>query len=110
MAHDAGEVVLVPFPYRDRQAERTRPGVVVSARAYNQHGDLVLAAITSHAPRFNTDFALQDWQVAGLQFPSTVRMLLATIASSRIVLPIGRLSDRDWTEIQIRVLRVFAWP
>ena len=48
MAFRAGDVVLVPFPYRDRLAERARPAVVVSADAYNQHGDVVVAAITSH--------------------------------------------------------------
>ncbi|HEV3262782.1 MAG TPA: type II toxin-antitoxin system PemK/MazF family toxin [Gemmataceae bacterium] len=110
MAVSAGDVVLVPFPYRDRQGGRTRPGVIVSAQAYNQQGDLVIAAITSHPPRFATDFALLDWSAAGLRFPSTVRMLLGTIADSRVVQQIGRLSDRDWAEVQARVRGVFAWP
>jgi mRNA interferase MazF len=110
MAWMAGDVVLVPFPYRDQLAERTRPAAVVSAQVYNQQGDVVVAAITSHPARFPTDYALQDWQAANLQFPSTVRMLLASAAISRIVLQIGRLSDRDWAEVQARVRQVFAWP
>jgi mRNA interferase MazF len=57
----SGDVVLVPFPYRDRLAERARPAVVLSDAAYNQCGDVVVAAITSHAPRVATDFALADW-------------------------------------------------
>jgi mRNA-degrading endonuclease toxin of MazEF toxin-antitoxin module len=44
MVFSAGDVALVPFPYRDRLAERARPAVVVSAKAYNQHGDVVVAA------------------------------------------------------------------
>jgi len=102
--------VLVPFPYRDRLAERARPAVVVSAQAYNQRGDLVIAAITSHPPRSPSDHALTDWPTAGLKIPSTVRMLLATVANSRILLHIGHLSDRDWSEVQTRVQAVFAWP
>jgi mRNA interferase MazF len=51
MEFDAGDVVLVPFPYRDRLAERARPAVVVSGVTYNRHGDVVVAAITSHAVR-----------------------------------------------------------
>jgi hypothetical protein len=31
MAFSGGDVVLVPFPYRDRPMERTRPAVVTSA-------------------------------------------------------------------------------
>ena len=42
MTFRAGDVVLVPFPYRDRLAERARPAVVVSADTYNQHGDVVV--------------------------------------------------------------------
>lgn len=58
MAYKAGDVILIPFPYRDRLAESTRPAVVVSGDAYNQQGDLVIAAITSHTPRFATDYGL----------------------------------------------------
>src|SRR5262249_12377115 len=57
MAFSAGDVVLVPFPYRDRSAERTRPAVVVSCLAYNQQGDLVIAAVTSHSPLGALDWA-----------------------------------------------------
>ena len=93
MVFSAGDVVLVPFPYRDRLAERARPAVVVSAAAYNQHGDVVVAGITSHALRVATDCAVVDWAVAGLKIPSIVRMLLATVASSRILLHVGHLTD-----------------
>jgi mRNA interferase MazF len=111
MAYEPGDVVLVPFPYRDRDATSTRPAVVVSCRAYNnQTDDLVIAGITSHPPRSSWDYELQDWSVAGLGLPSTVRMLLATVAVSRVQLAIGRLSDRDWLEVQQRIRCVFAWP
>jgi mRNA-degrading endonuclease toxin of MazEF toxin-antitoxin module len=108
MAFDAGDVVLVPFPYRDRLAERARPAVVVSAAAYNQYGDVVVAAITSHAPRVAMYVGLIDWATAGLKLPSTVRMLLATVASARILLHIGHLTERDWTQVQTRLRMVFT--
>jgi mRNA interferase MazF len=110
MAHEAGDVVLVPFPYRDRDTTSTRPAVVVSSSAYNQTDDLVIAAITSHPPRSSWDYELEDWSAAGLRIPSTVRMLLATVARSRVQLTIGRLIDREWAEVQQRVRDVFAWP
>jgi mRNA interferase MazF len=108
MAFDPGDVILVPFPYRDRLGERARPAVVVSSLAYNQQGDLVIAAITSHPPRFGTDYALTDWRAANLQVPSTVRMLLATVAETRVLLHIGRLTDHDWGEVQVRLRQVFS--
>ena len=108
MAFNAGDVVLVPFPYRDRLAERARPAVVVSAASYNQYGDVVVAAITSHTPRVAMDVGLVDWATAGLKLPSTVRMLLATVASARILLHIGHLTDRDWLQVQARLRMVFT--
>ena len=105
MTFSAGDVVLVPFPYRDRLAERARPAVVVSADTYNQHGDVVVAAITSHTPRVAMDCALRDWAAAGLKLPSTVRMLLATVASARILFHVGHLTERDWTEAK----HDYAW-
>jgi mRNA interferase MazF len=109
MAFNAGDVVLVPFPYSDRLAERARPAVVVSAAAYNQYDDVVVAAITSHTPRVAMDVVLVDWATAGLKLPSTVRMLFATVASARILLHIGHLTDRDWTQVQARLRMVFTW-
>ena len=108
MAFQGREVILVPFPFRDRLAEKTRPAVVISGAGYNQRGDLVIAAITSQPANWPTDFELQDWQIVGSQLPSTVRMLLATVAEQRVVHVIGRLSDRDWAEIQTRLQLVFA--
>ena len=108
MTLTASDVVLVPIPCRDKLAERTRPAVILSGRTYNQQGDLVVAAVTSHAARFPTDYRLLDWQQAGLQFPSTVRMLLTTVALSRVVLRIGQLSSRDWSEVQARLALVLS--
>lgn len=107
MAFQSGDVVLVPFPFRDRLAERTRPAVVVSADMYNQQGDVVVAAITSHSPRGVTDYALLDWRAAGLQLPSTVRMLLATVAEARVVHCVGQLTENDWAAVQGKLRLVF---
>jgi mRNA interferase MazF len=103
MAWNPADVVLVPFPFRDQLAERARPAVVVSSVTFNQTGDLIVAAVTSHPPRFPTDYPLQDWKAAGLRIPSTVRILLATIAESRVLHHVGRLSDPDWAEVVVRL-------
>ena len=108
MEFSAGDVVLVPFPYRDRLAESARPAIVVSDGAYNRQGDVVVAAITSHAVRFASDATLADWASAGLKMPSTARMLLATVASSRVLHHIGHLSAHDWAEVKSRLRLVFG--
>lgn len=110
MTYNAGEVVLVPFPYRDRLAEKTRPAIIVSGSAYNRQGSLVIIALTSQPPRLAMDYALQDWAAAGLKRPSTACMLIATIAETRVQLHVGQLSDRDRSEVRTRLLDVFTWP
>uniref|UniRef100_A0A7C2P034 Type II toxin-antitoxin system PemK/MazF family toxin n=1 Tax=Schlesneria paludicola TaxID=360056 RepID=A0A7C2P034_9PLAN len=106
MACSRGDVVLVPFPFRDRLAEETRPAVVVSGSDFNRSGDVIVAAITSHPSRGSFDVVLGDWKAAGLQRASTVRMLLATLAEGRIALTIGRLSAADLQRIDKAIDRV----
>jgi mRNA interferase MazF len=108
MAFNSRDVILVPFPFRDRLAEKTRPAVVLSGAGYNARGDLVIAAVTSQPARFPTDHELVDWQSTGLPQVSTVRMLIATVSDSRVVYTIGRLTDRDWAEVQARLQLVFS--
>ena len=100
MVYEPRDVVFLPFPYRDRLAESVRPAVVISQPDFNQQGDVIVAAVTSHAPRWPTDVALLDWKTANLVKPSTVRMLIATVADTRIVHHVGRLTDRDWAAVQ----------
>ncbi len=108
MAFQRGEIVLVPFPYTDLSAAKTRPAVVVSSSAYQAvRRDLLLAYVSSQtsvavAP---LDVLLQDWQQAGLLKPSFVRPKLAAIEPKLVVHTVGKLSPRDMTEID-RALRL----
>lgn len=106
MASEPGDVVFLPFPYRDQLAESVRPAVIVSRSNFNQRGDVIVAAVTSHPTRVSTDVALQDWKLAKLVKPSTVRMLIASVAESRIVHHVGRLTDQDWAAVQRQLATV----
>ena len=108
MAYQKGNVVLVPFPFRDQATTRVRPAVVVSEDTYNQQGDLIIAAITTHTPRFPTDYPLVDWQAANLVAPSTVRRQLATVAEWRVIHQIGHLSAGDLQGVEDRLRPVFG--
>jgi mRNA interferase MazF len=91
------DIVVVPFPYSDRLAEKRRPALVVS------HADLpvrlkrvwvVMITSTPHADI--GDVALEDLKAAGLPVASTIRASkLATIDVDRVIRVVGRLSDDD---------------
>lgn len=92
------DVVVVPFPYSDRLAEKRRPAVVISAPVLEQQQGLVwLAMITSAENRaWSSDVAISDLGVAGLPAQSRIRPAkIATVDGARIVRKIGRLPPKD---------------
>lgn len=108
MTYQPGDVVLLPFPFRDRLAERARPAVVLSTSDDNRHGDVIVAAVTPHPVRTSLDVHWSDWQAANPKIPSTVRMLLATVTQARILHHLGALGRADWQAVQSRLSAALA--
>ena len=91
------EVVVVPFPYSERLAEKRRPAVIVSGPTLHKTGFLWIAMITSAGKETRPgDIAIRDIASAGLPGPSIVRASkLATIEPVRVVRRIGRLAPSE---------------
>lgn len=92
------DVVVVPFPYADRLAEKKRPALVISNAAMHAEYSLAwLVMITSAAnPRWNCDVELGDLSAAGLPSASVARAVkIATVDIGRIDRRIGRLAAAD---------------
>lgn len=106
MAFVRGDVVLLAFPFRDTTLAKVRPAVVVSGRTYNRRGDVIVAAITSHAPRTPTDVPLAQWREANLVVPSVVRVQLATVAAARILHRPGHLAASDLQRVTVSLRQV----
>jgi mRNA interferase MazF len=85
------DLVLLPIPFTDLSSRRVRPAIVIGFGTFP--GDLFVVPLTSQLA--NVDFALADWQAAGLNAPSGVKAQLATIESMLVVKVIGRLSSAD---------------
>lgn len=92
-----GDVVVVPFPFTDRDATKRRPALVCSSAAFNhQARHLVLAMITtrSHTP-WPGDVPITDLAAAGLPAPSIVRWKLFTLEATYVLSQAGALATRD---------------
>ena len=88
-----GQVVLVHVVFSDQTAGKVRPACVLHAAG---DGDLLVAPITSHAPRGGFDVVVEDWRQSGLRLPSVVRVdKLATVSHGVVVSLLGWLSQRD---------------
>jgi mRNA interferase MazF len=89
----AGDVVVVPFPYTDRQTQQRRPAVVVSGPEIARQGMVWLLMVTSagNAP-WPGDVAVADLTSAGLPAPSVVRTAkIATVDSTHVMRVAGHL-------------------
>jgi len=91
--YDSFDIVVVPFPYADRLAEKRRPALVISNRKLAIHGLIWVAMITSaDNEAWSSDVAITDLKRAGLPAPSVVRVAkIACIEPGRIDRRVGRL-------------------
>jgi mRNA interferase MazF len=106
MGYSRGDVVLIPFPFTDLSATKTRPTVVVSSAAYHRvRPELLLAYVSSQVSKADPvlDYVLADWALAGLPRPSFVRPKIAAVEPSLIVHTVGRLSAGDMFEVDRRL-------
>lgn len=89
----AFDIVVVPFPYADRLAEKRRPALVISSARIAPTGLLWLAMITSsERDRWPFDVPIPDLKHAGLPAPSVVRPVkIACVEEKRIERRAGRL-------------------
>ncbi|MCY4220707.1 MAG: type II toxin-antitoxin system PemK/MazF family toxin [Thiotrichales bacterium] len=110
MIFEPFDVVVVPFPFSDREAERRRPAVIVSSLDFNaNHDQSVLAMITTAGGgEWPSDIAIRDWNEAGLSLPCKVRLKLFTLDDALILRRAGALSDRDAEAVRTSLVRFLA--
>lgn len=111
MVFRRGDVVLIPFPYTNLSASKTRPAVVVSSTTYhNIRSELLVAYVSSQLSKVHQalDYVLIDWAISGLPKPSFVRPKIAAIESSLVVHQVGKLSERDLFEVDRRLRLAMA--
>lgn len=89
-----GDVVVVPFPYADRLAEKRRPALVVSGASLAEAGLVWVLMITSaRAGTLPHDLRIDDHAAVGLPVPCVVRPTkIACIEPSRILRRMGGLA------------------
>lgn len=102
-----GEVLVLPFPFTDREASKRRPALAISdSHAFNlPSGHLVAAMITSadHHP-WPLDTPIENLEAAGLTHESVVRMKLFTLDARLVLRRAGVLAARDWQNVRRQLL------
>jgi len=105
--YEPGSVVVVPFPFTDRETVKRRPAVVLSTGSFQVgSGHVVLAMVTTGAgSSWDSDVKISDLSAAGLLKPCLVRMKLFTLEQSLVDRRIGLLGAHDWTGVCDMLMR-----
>lgn len=102
--YQKGDIVLIPFPFTDLTAAKTRPVAVVSVSEFEKEtDDFTVAMITSIPHTSPYDYQLKDWQSANLLYTSWVRAKLVTLDPKLVRHRVGRLSDQDLMEVEKKI-------
>ena len=91
MTCSKNDVVLLPVPFTDLMSRKVRPAVVLGKAT--RHDDLFIIPISSQLP--NTDYALVDWQAAGLNVACGIKAQIATVEERLVIKRLGQLSASD---------------
>ena len=95
------DIVVVPFPFADRQAVKRRPALVVSAAEFNDfHHQHILAMITSSRSHWPSDVSIRHWKEAGLGVACKVRLKLFTLDKTLILRKAGTLVNKDGAAVR----------
>ena len=100
-------MVVVPFPYTDRFAEKRRPALVVSNARLAARGYVWVVMITSAKHEsLEHDMKSRNSAAAGLSAPSIARPVkIACIEPGRIVRKAGRLGEEEIDSVPRRCVR-----
>ena len=108
---NAGDVVLVRFPFANIATTKKRPALVLSRAARTARYRLAtLAMITSQveALKLDGEVLLKDWKSAGLLHPSLLRLAkVATVDVDLVDEGLGRLSAADRASARDSFRRLF---
>lgn len=97
------DVVVVPFPFTDRNATKRRPAMVLSSSAFNQKAEhSVMAMITSAGQSsWPGDHFIQDLDAAGLPSECVVRLKLFTLDHRLVIRKAGTLGAVDQKKLRL---------
>lgn len=109
MTFEQFDVVVVPFPFTDRNSTKRRPAVVVSTPGRIHAERSLLAMITtSEHEKWPLDQEISDLNAAGLTTPCVIRLKLFTLDHDLIVRKIGCIASSDAELLKKKLLHAMG--
>jgi mRNA interferase MazF len=86
-----GDIVLLSFPFTDRQTYKRRPALIIND--FND-GDILVCRITSQLYNTKFDVYIDDWEKSGLKLPSVIRVhKLAALDKNMVEMIMGKIDE-----------------
>jgi mRNA interferase MazF len=93
--YDAGDIVLVRYPFTDLSTTKRRPAVVLSKQDYvDRYGDIIVMPLTGQSDR-DPVLALREWRRAGLLKPTWLKPIIGTLSVRLVEKHLGKLQVSD---------------
>ena len=96
------DIVLVNFGFSEETGTKKRPALIISSDNYHQsRQEIIIMAITSNIKRvLFGDTKIEQWEEAGLLYPSLVTGIIRTIKDNMIVRKLGTLLPQDFQKVK----------
>jgi mRNA interferase MazF len=102
MIYNSWDVVLVPFPFTDRNISKKRPALIINLPEYQiSSSHVVLLMITSAKNSdWENDIIIEDLQSTGLPNDSVIRFKVFSLDEKFVLKKLGILTDIDRQKIK----------
>ena len=94
-AFEKWDLVLVSYPFTDKDSKKKRPVLIVSPEKYNSGNNVIVLQVSSKKDQSEEDYQIKNWESANLPLSSYIKMKFATIKKDIIKKKLGRLSEDD---------------
>lgn len=111
MIYEPLSIVVVPFPFTDKNHAKKRPALVIGSMDHQEQTQhITLLMITSAKnSAWPSDYLISSLENTGLTSSSIIRQKLFTIDSRLIIKNIGELSSTDTEEV-LKLLKSHLLP
>lgn len=107
MIYNQFDIVLVPFPFTDKNTTKKRPAIVLNNTKYQiKSNHLILAMITSAKnSNWESDLPIKELEPTGLKTECVIRYKIFSLDERMIIKKIGTISESEKPKVRENLLK-----
>ncbi len=107
MIYNQFDIVLVPFPFTDKNTAKKRPAIVLNNKNYQiKTNHLILAMITSAKNSdWESDLQIKEIEPTGLKTDCVIRYKIFSLDERIILKRVGAISENEKTDVKEKLLK-----